>query len=110
MVSPVNLPSFHTGMGRPAYLARPPINGRWLSRNKETVQVINTKPAFIYPQVPLLDQETQEEGRSRRVRRGSGSLTNNNHVALCGGVFRELYGIIQSPEYPLYYPNNKVGA
>ena len=143
----------------------PPIKGRWLSRNKETVQVINTKPAFIYPQVPLLDQETQEkekegeeeEGRKRkgnggprrggvealeeekdgeeerrgkgrrkgyppqwavslpkqprssRVRRGSGSHSNNNYVALCGGVFRNLYGIIQSPEYPLYYPNNKVG-
>ena len=110
-VSPVNLPSYHTGM------TLPPIKGRWLSRNKEKVQVINTKPAFIYPQVPLVDQEkeneteTQEvERRSSRVRRGSGSHTNNNYVALCGGVFRNLYGIIQSPEYPLYYPNNKVGV
>ena len=104
-VSPVNLPSYHTGM------TLPPIKGRWLSRNKDTVQLINTKPAFIYPQVPLLDQEKKEEEvRSSRVRRGSGSYTNNNHVALCGGVFRDLYGIIQSPEYPLYYPNNKVGG
>ena len=106
-VSPVNLPSYHTGM------TLPPITGRWLSRNKDTVQLINTKPAFIYPQVPLVDQEKKEEVkevRSSRVRRGSGSYTNNNHVALCGGVFRDLYGIIQSPEYPLYYPNNKVGG
>ena len=108
-VSPVNLPSYHTGM------TLPPITGRWLSRNKDTVQLINTKPAFIYPQVPLLDQEKKEEEekeevRSSRVRRGSGSHTNTNHVALCGGVFRDLYGIIQSPEYPLYYPNNKVGG
>ena len=108
-VSPVNLPSFHTGM------TLPPVKGRWLSRNKETVQLINTKPAFIFPQVPLLDQDTQvaerkggknKKGSRKRVRRGSGRH-NNNYVALCGGVFRDLYGIIQSPEYPLYYPNNK---
>ena len=54
MVSPVNLPSYHTGM------TLPPITGRWLSRNKDTVQLINTKPAFIYPQVPLLDEEKKE--------------------------------------------------
>ena len=103
-VSPVNLPSFHTGM------TLPPVKGRWLSRDKKEVQVINTRPAFIYPQVPLLDQEAQgKERRSKRVRRGSAGYTNNQYVALCGGVFREMWGIIQSPEYPLYYPNNKVG-
>ena len=30
----------------------------------------------------------------------------NHHP--CGGTFTDLFGIIKSPGYPLYYPNKKV--
>lgn len=39
------------------------------------------------------------------VKRATGE--RNPAVATCGGQYRELYGVLKSPEFPLYYPNNK---
>ena len=78
-VSPVNLPSYHTGM------TLPPIKGRWLSRNKDTVQLINTKPAFIFPQVPLLDQGTQvaeRKGGKNKGRKRKGEKKKGHEICL----------------------------
>ena len=48
-----------------------------------------------------------------RVKRGTGSLPQHsvwsaNHF--CGGDFTQLSGILRSPGFPLYYPNNKVNS
>ena len=107
-MSPVNLPSALPGFLLPNYTS----SGRWLSKDKQSVKIINSRPAFTHPLVPLRNiqpgAEGGEEGKGRkRVKRGSGGM-NGKHVSLCGGVFRDLYGVIKSPGFPLYYPNNKV--
>ena len=100
-IAPINLPmQLIPGLLLPELPHQP--RARWISENKKSVQLINSRPGFIYPQLPLT--------RGHRVKRGSGSVSGGSkqHVAVCGGEFRELYGVIQSPDYPLYYPNNKV--
>ena len=37
---------------------------------------------------------------------GGNMMPSSNHY--CGGDFTDLSGILRSPGYPLYYPNNKV--
>ena len=107
-MSPVNLPSALPGFLLPNYTS----SGRWLSKDKQSVKIINSRPAFTHPLIPLRNiqpgapgEEKRKEGK--RVKRGSGGM-NGKHVSLCGGVFRDLYGVIKSPGFPLYYPNNKV--
>jgi len=116
LAKPVTLPAGVNGIFLPN---TSDVKSRWISRDIETAKIINAKPAFILPQVAIIDQseENQEKVKeryledrrfpngTRRLKRATSEL--NNFVALCGGTFRDLYGIIQSPEYPLYYPNNK---
>jgi len=104
---PVTLPAGFGGVFLPSEV-KP--EGRWVSRDVQKAKIINARPAFAFPQVAILDQseENQEksEERYQRTKRAAAS-PGNPYVALCGGTFRELYGNIQSPDYPLYYPNNK---
>ena len=108
-MTPVNLPSALPGFLLPNYTSK----GRWLSRDKQAVKLVNSRPAFIHPLVPLRNikshVEEEEKGKTR-VKRGSGGGTGQYSVSQCGGVFRDLYGVIKSPGYPLYYPNNKVAT
>ena len=111
-MTPVNLPSALPGFLMPNSTSK----GRWLSKDKKLVKLINSRPAFSYPLIPVrnvqpLEQEEEQEEEQqeevRRVKRGSGSGGGVTEAAQCGGVFRDLYGVIESPGYPLYYPNNK---
>ena len=109
-ISAINLPSSLQHM--PAFLlpSHKQPKGRWISKDKKTVPIVNSRPAFIFPQVPVTDHVTGRSEHVSRVKRGlgGGQGHKNPYVARCGGVFRDLYGVIQSPEYPLYYPNHKV--
>jgi len=88
------------------------IEGRWISKD---VQMLNIIPGFTYPMVSLNEGQaipikanisSNFEQTKSRVKRAQ-SATKNPYVAKCGGTFRDLYGVIQSPEFPLYYPNRK---
>lgn len=84
--------------------------GRWISRDIVKAKIINAKPAFALPQVAIIEQtEENHEKVERKYQRSkrATSTPSNPYVALCGGTFRDLYGNIRSPDYPLYYPNNK---
>ena len=85
--------------------------GRWESRDKLEAQLLNVRPAFTLPAVNIStpnnnnNKNNRRTSVSRRKKRAAGS--ESSHVALCGGVFRDLYGKLESPGFPLYYPNNK---
>lgn len=101
--------------------------GTWRARKQFGAQLLNIKPAFNFPSVEIinttspwqlnvLNEEEEEEeeeekeekeeeraGTRRRKRSLSSSL-----LAGCGGTYRDvLYGLVQSPEFPLYYPNSR---
>jgi len=78
--------------------------GRWESRDKMDPKLLNIRPAFTLPGVPVAENG-DKRSENYRAKRATGF--GNPSVALCGGVFRDLYGKIESPEFPLYYPNNK---
>ena len=104
-MTPVNLPSALPEFLMPNSSSK----GRWLNKDKKLVKLINSRPAFTYPLIPVrkvVPQPEEEQEEARRVRRGSGSGAEKE-AAQCGGVFRDLYGVIESPGFPLYYPNNK---
>ena len=104
---PVTLPAGFGGVFLPS---EEKAKGRWVNRDTTQAKIINTKPAFIHPQVAILDHteriEEKADEQHQRAKRAT-STSTNPYVALCGGTFRDLYGNIQSPDYPLYYPNNK---
>merc|ERR1711892_570278 len=107
---PITLPNY-SGFGGIFLPNQPQPKGRWISRDIEKANIINTTPAFALPLVAIIDQseENQEKVKEKyhRSKRATSTQGLNPYVALCGGTFRELYGNIQSPDYPLYYPNNK---
>merc|ERR1712032_1234930 len=85
-----------------------PVKGRWISRDKAEAKLLNVRPGFIYPEMEVGDYPVRKEGNGKiREKRHSGEAPDGSVVAVCGGTFRDLYGVIQSPDYPLYYPNNK---
>merc|ERR1711892_1437367 len=107
---PITLPNY-SGFGGIFLPNQPQPKGRWISRDTEKANIINTTPAFALPLVAIIDQskENQEKVNEKyhRSKRATSTQGLNPYVALCGGPFRELYGNIQSPDYPLYYPNNR---
>jgi len=85
-----------------------PVKGRWISRDKAVAKLLNVRPGFIFPEMEVGDYPIREKGKGKtREKRHSGESPDGSVVAVCGGTFRDLYGVIQSPDYPLYYPNNK---
>lgn len=85
-------------------------------------RIYNIRPAPLFPVVMLKIYETDHpnvtlmvnDKSSSRVKRGappswqkepSTTMPSSNHY--CGGDFTDLSGILRSPGYPLYYPNNK---
>jgi len=94
--------------------------GRWQSRDKIETKLLNIRPAFLLPVVEVdptrpdsMDQQRPMEmaphpliDTTRTVVKRA-TREQNPAVAACGGEFRELYGVLKSPEFPLYYPNNK---
>ena len=85
-----------------------PVKGRWISRDKAEAKLLNVRPGFIYPEMEVGDFPVGKKDKGKiREKRHSGEAPDGSVVAVCGGTFRDLYGVIQSPDYPLYYPNNK---
>jgi len=86
-----------------------PVKGRWISRDKAEAKLLNVRPGFLLPAMEVGDFPTREKSKGKiREKRHSGDHSpDGSVVAVCGGTFRDLYGVIQSPDYPLYYPNNK---
>ena len=87
-----------------------PVKGRWISRDKAEAKLLNVRPGFVLPEMEVGDypiRETKLKGKSREKRHTGDHGADGSVVAVCGGTFRDLYGVIQSPDYPLYYPNNK---
>merc|ERR1712106_521361 len=103
---PVTLPAGFHGILIPK---TSDVKSRWISKDIEKAKIINAKPAFILPQVAIIDQSDENKEKvMRKYQRSKRAATPMNpYVAICGGTFRDLYGVIQSPDYPLYYPNNK---
>ena len=86
-----------------------PVKGRWISRDKAEAKLLNVRPGFLYPEMEVGDFPIREKtkGKRREKRHTGDHGPDGSVVAVCGGTFRDLYGVIQSPDYPLYYPNNK---
>jgi len=107
---PITLPNY-SGFGGIFLPNQPKPKGRWISRDFEKAKIINSEPAFFLPQVAIIDQSEENlekvKEKYHRSKRATSTQGINPYVALCGGTFRELYGNIQSPDYPLYYPNNR---
>lgn len=80
------------------------VSGRWVSRDLVKAKLLNVRPSFLLPQVEVGQYSSHGHGR---LKRAAGDFLGGSPVAMCGGTFRDLYGAIHSPDYPLYYPNNK---
>jgi len=84
-------------------------------------RIYNIRPAPLFPVVVRKVYETDhpnvtimvKDKTKERVKRGAPpSLTSGGNMMpssnhYCGGDFTDLSGILRSPGYPLYYPNNK---
>ena len=119
-----------SGLGRSPMVIFPhpeDAKGRWESKDKIETQILNIRPAFILPaiNISIFEEYAQSDGLEEDdvelFNEGYvKNTTNDGHsrikratahsspaVATCGGVFNGLYGVIESPGFPLYYPNNK---
>ena len=80
------------------------------AKKQRPPSIYNIRAAPLFPVVSRDIFQTDHPNVTIRVKRGAPQSAQSWAPSYCGGDFTELSGILRSPGYPLYYPNNKVAS